>query len=112
MHHFDDCPFKEVCEYNDSKPPYCNECVVPVVVVEKPTGQSFPNLGEVWYFSKDDKDSLWLKCPRCGNCIVLRDEHEIRVEGNVVTVSPSVGCRQCRFHAYLRMGEWQLLTDY
>jgi len=108
IHKPDDCPYKGVCEYNGLKPPYCNECVMPVIVVERIEGQPFPGYEEAWLIGK----SLLLRCPRCRNAIVLRDEHVISMEGNVVTVSPSIGCPQCRYHGFLKAGEWQILSDY
>lgn len=57
------------------------------------------SFGEMWKWH----DFWILTCPRCG--VGMRLQHDVKVEGGKVTISPSVGCTLCRAHFFVNKGK-------
>lgn len=56
-------------------------------------------------------NNWWMMgCPRCGQVVRL-SAHEVNLEEDLVTVSPSIGHPACGAHFYVRAGKIQVLGD-
>lgn len=84
-----------------------------IYIVERHEGYVFPAIGEAFIVTTSKgKRSLWLRCPRCEQAAFL-DDHELTIEADgSPTITPSIGCQQCHYHAFLRHGKLEVLSDW
>jgi len=81
--------------------------------VEKITIKEGPfKIGEIKHGEMQQwRGAFWyLGCPRCGEPLKLN--HDVTINDGLVTLSPSLGCPWCRFHAWVKDGNIEQLGDY
>ena len=81
---------------------------VKLVEGDRPIDQNLP--GVLWKWGKYE-DSPWLfGCPRCG--VVMHLQHKIEIKEGKPTISPSVGCSNCKAHFFVKEGKVEVLSDW
>jgi len=75
--------------------------------------KSEPCYGEFGLWQPDEDMKPWnmLGCPRCGHWSWLKD-HNVKIENDVVTISPSIGCPLCHAHYYVKNNKVEVLPDW
>lgn len=78
-----------------------------VIARPRQPGEWDPPEDVAFIIYRDGEPQLMIKCPDCG--VVTTTNHDVLLEGDVPTVSPSIVCptEGCSFHKWLRAGRWE-----
>ncbi len=83
--------------------------------VKRTTEKLWPVKGECMQSvdTESKEVSLYMPCPRCGMILFLgpKTGHTFETKDDFPTVSPSIGCNNCKFHGYVKYGNVEFLRD-